>query len=342
MRIMIVRPGPSFSVQDVAFGWRDGLRELGVTVADVNFDDRLDFYTSAHIDKSAGDGEFVKCFATNEAIRMANTSVLASVYQFWPDIVMVISAHFVRAETLALMRARGHHVVVVCTESPYEDDRQLELCEFANTILLNDPVNLDQFRNRNPDAHYVPHAYRPDLHYPGNGKPALKSDFAFVGTGFPSRVEFFESIDFEGLDVILGGAWVSLDEHSPLVRLIAHRRDFCMDNTETADVYRSTKSSLNIYRREARPDASSDGVAVGPREVELAACGTFFLRDPRPEGDEVFKMLPTFHEPGEVRPLLDWWLAHDDERQDVARRARAAIATRTFRNNAEWLLQHLT
>ena len=117
-----------------------------------------------------------------------------------------------------------------------------------------------------------------------------------------------------------------------------------MDNTETADVYRSTRSSLNLYRREARDGdgATADGVAMGPREVELAACGTFFLRDPRPESDHVLSMLPTFHEPDEVRPLLDWWLTHDRVRERVAAHARDAIADRTFRNSAGWLLRHIT
>ena len=344
VKFLLVRPGPTFSVQDVAFGWRDGLRELGVNVADMNFDDRLDFYSSAHIDRSAGEGEWIKAFDFADAMSLANKSIESVCYEFWPDVVLVVSGHFVRPHTLALMRARGHHVVLLCTESPYEDDRQLAFCEYADTVLLNDPVNLEMFRARHPDVHYVPHAYNPAIHHPGAGTPELKSDFAFVGTGFRSRIEFFEAVDFDGLDVILGGAWVALDDDSPLVPLIAHRRDWCMDNTDTAEVYRSTRSSLNLYRREAREGegAHADGVAMGPREVELAACETFFIRDPRPESDDVLSMLPTFSEPAEVRPLLDWWLAHDREREDVAARARAAVVDRTFRNNAEWLVRHLT
>jgi len=46
VKVLLVRPGPSFSVQDVAFGWRDGLRDLGVDVADCNYDDRLDAFAS--------------------------------------------------------------------------------------------------------------------------------------------------------------------------------------------------------------------------------------------------------------------------------------------------------
>ncbi len=73
--------------------------------------------------------------------------------------------------------------------------------------------------------------------------------------------------------------------------------------------------------------------------MEMAACGLFFLRDPRPEGDEVFPMLPTFTSPEEAADLLRWHLAHEDERAKAARQAREAIADRTFTNHARSLLR---
>ncbi len=113
------------------------------------------------------------------------------------------------------------------------------------------------------------------------------------------------------------------------------------DNTETAKLYRSSKTSLNLYRREAGVGSDAQGWALGPREVELAASECFFLRDPRGESDELFPMLPTFSEPGEIRPLLDYYLTHPMERIEAATKARAAIADRTFANNAAWLLEKL-
>lgn len=80
---------------------------------------------------------------------------------------------------------------------------------------------------------------------------------------------------------------------------------------------------------------------MGPREVELAACGTFFLREPRGEGDEVLPMLPTFTTPAEFQSLLREWLTRDDDRTALAHKARAAVADRTFVNHAAWLLDLL-
>jgi len=85
----------------------------------------------------------------------------------------------------------------------------------------------------------------------------------------------------------------------------------------------------------------SAGWACGPREVEMAACGTFFLREPRGEGDEVLDMLPTFSSPAEASELVRHWLARPDERQALADKARAAVADRTFDHHEAVLLRLL-
>jgi hypothetical protein len=189
----------------------------------------------------------------------------------------------------------------------------------------------------------MPHAYRPSVHYPrdpGEPKdPLLNADLVFIGTGFKSRVSFFEAMDLDGLDVILGGNWPYLAQDSPLMPLLAHEPDECIPNHETARIYRSAKVGMNLYRREWEEGMTpGEGWAMGPREVEMAACGLPFLRDPRPEGDEVLHMLPRFTSPGEASEQLRWLLAHEAEREELGRQARAAIVDRTFTSNARRLL----
>jgi hypothetical protein len=163
------------------------------------------------------------------------------------------------------------------------------------------------------------------------------SDFCFVGTGFPSRVAFLEQVDWTGVDVALAGNWMRTRDDSPLRKFLAHDLDKCCDNVEAHELYAGTKVSANLYRTEAEAGAVA-GWAMGPREVELAASGTFFLRDPRPEGDGVLSMLPTFTSPGEFGEKLRWFLAHDEARERAAREARAAVAGRTFTANARRML----
>jgi hypothetical protein len=148
-------------------------------------------------------------------------------------------------------------------------------------------------------------------------------------------------VDWAGLDVALAGNWQGLSEPSRLRKYLAHDVEDCCDNAQTANLYAATKVSANLYRREANRPELSTGWAMGPREVELAAMGVFFLRDPRGEGDAVLPMLPTFTDPGDFGERLRWWLPRADARADAGRKARAAIADRTFVNHARQLLRLL-
>jgi spore maturation protein CgeB len=333
VRWLVAAPGPGFSVFDVYAGWVEGLKANGQTVLEFPMGDLLTFYEAAHIER---DGEYVKAVSTEQAKQLAADRLAGALYKVAPDVLLLVSGFFVTPAILDLARARGTRVVLLHTESPYEDDRQLRLAPHADLNLINDPTNLAQFEAVAPTV-YAPHAYRESLHY-SKGEPR-EVDFAFVGTGYPSRVEFFEQFDFSGLNVRLAGNWMRLPEWHPLRAYVAHDIDECFDNDDAAGLYRQTKVGLNLYRREANAEHLLAGWAMGPREVEMAACGLFFLRDPRPESDEVFPMLPTFQGGEEASELVRWWLAHDTEREKCAALAAEAIQDRTFTAHAAKLLR---
>lgn len=338
MRVLLVHPGPGFSVHDVYTGWKEGLEAAGVQVATYNLHDRLTFYDRTYL--HVADDLFRKALTADQAIDLSVNGLLSACYQYWPDLVIVVTGFLVKAEMLDLLRDRGHKVVLIHTEQPYETERELSLAAHADLNLLNDPVNIQQFREVAPSI-YMPHAYRSHVHKPGPLDPEAASDFAFVGTGFKSRIEFFEAMNFDGVDVALAGNWQSLDEGSPLRKFVSHPIDQCCDNAEGVRLYQSSKAGLNLYRREIEDGGSDQGWAMGPREVEMAATGLFFLRDPRGEGDEVLPMLPTFTTPEDASDQLKWWLGKDGLREEAARQARAAVADRTFEKHAALLLQLL-
>jgi len=283
-----------------------------------------------------------KALQTPEQVyELAMNGLAAALWKIRPDVLLVISGFFTTGEMLDHARRYGIRVVVVHTEQPYELDRELALAAHADVNLVNDPTHMEAFREAAP-TWYCPQAYRPAVHHPGAADPKLAADLAFVGTGFPSRRWFFEHMDLNGLDVLLAGNWNGVTDDSPLRRFIgADDPRQCLDNTETAQVYRSAKVGINLYRREADDDTTVGGWACGPREIEMAAAGLFFLRDPRPEGDHLFHMLPTFADPGEASELLRWFLDHPDDRRKAADMAREAVTDRTFTNHARSLLRLL-
>jgi spore maturation protein CgeB len=335
-------------VHDVHVGWVEALKTFGCDVMDFNLNDRLIFYNMALIDtgvKDATGHPIVRsAMDRSQAWLAAMQGLSHMVLDMNPDVILFISAFFAGTDTLWLLRKRGYKVAILHTECPYQDSEQAVRGQFANLNLVNDPASLDQFRQFSR-AEYFPHCYRPDVHYPRNGQPRdpeLASDLIFIGSAFASRKQFFEAMDLTGIDVLIGGAdWGSLEPGSPLIPFVgtAQGGPDCVVNNEAAELYRHAKCGLNFYRREAEPGAVQ-GVAMGPREVELAACELFFLRDPRPESDEVFgSILPSFSGPGEASELLRWWLAREGLREKRAAQAREAILSRTFENNARRFLR---
>jgi len=338
MKILAAHPGPSFSVHDVYVGWVDALRQLGHQVAEFNLSARLTFYDAALLE---AEGQVHKALSTEQAQELAVNGLYAALYKTRPDVLLAVSAFFYPAELLDLARSYGTRVVVLHTESPYEDGRQLDIAGHADLSLINDPTNLREFAARGRTV-YVPHSYRPAVHRPGPVDEKLAADLAFVGTGYASRIAFLEAMDLSGLDVLLAGNWQQLDDSSPLRRAVAHEPDECLDNEQAVRMYQSAAVGLNLYRREAETPERAAGWSMGPREVEMAACGLFFLRDPRPEGDQVLPMLPTITTPQDASEQLRYWLAHPGERRERAEAARAAVADRTFTNRAAELVQLLS
>lgn len=330
MRALVVHPGPYFSVGDVHRGWVRGLRRNGCDVANFNLNDRLDFYDKAHVEVG---GEMVKPFALEEALRLASEGMLNACYKLWPDLVVIVSGFYTPRDFYPIMRDRGHKVVMIHTESPYEDDRQLELAELVDLNILNDPTNIDRYPT---NTIYIPHAYDPAVHHPGPSD--TKAEFSFVGTGYPGRQQFFEAVDWSGIDAVFAGNWQDLDVDSPLYPFLMHEPSECLSNEQAADLYRGTRVAANLYRTEANAPDLVDGWAMGPREVELAASGTFYLTEERGENREVLPMVPTFDGPEDFGSKLRWWLAHPEAAADVAAEARAAVADRTFDNHAVRLL----
>lgn len=334
MRILCIQPGPSFSVADVHRGWVRALIGLGQQVVDFNLEDRLAFYSRAG---TCEDGEFKRLVNEEGAVRLASKGIEAACYEFQPDVVLITSGFYLPLDLLDLMRTRGSKVVILHTEEPYEHDRQFARGLHADLNLLNDPVLIDRWRTATK-AEYMPHAYDPAVHHPRPTKSECRSEFCFVGTGYPGRVKFLEQVDWTGVDVAIAGNWQGLSPISPLLKFLAHDQGVCCDNTEAVDLYCSADMSANLYRVESERPELAAGWAMGPREVELAACGTFYATQPRGENREVLGMIPTFDTPTELGELVRYYLARPDAREAIAAAARQRIVDRTFTVNAKRFL----
>lgn len=336
MRVMMVHPGAGMSVSDVHTGWARALRHLGCEVHEFNLHERLWFYENARFRDPDVPAEFVPALDLEGVQTAAAQGILAQALAYLPDVIVSTWQKQVPSRFWQILRDRGFKLVHLWTECPYEDDAQALIAPLAHLNVINDPLSLYRFEEQGAFAYYQPHSYDPDVHFVGPSQ--MKSDVCFVGTGFPSRVEFLESMDWEtmGVDFALGGLW----PEDKFTRWKIHY-GVSIDNDQAADLYRGSKMSFNLYRVEANEPGLSDGWAMGPREVELAACGTFFARNPRVEGDELFPFLPTFTTPAELGEIVAHYLPLDEQRSALAERARSAVADRTFDAAAAEMLRRL-
>ena len=354
----MVHPGPEFSVADVFDGWKKAFEKQGHQVKVYNTNDRLSFYSQVKLPdfksevppcEHCGQPVYKLAMDKENAVVSSMQGLTHDLFQVWPHMVFFVSAFFTPAWVLDLIRQRRMKLVLLHTESPYQDDEQLMRAQYASLNLLNDPANIDEYAALAP-AMYMPHSYDPDIHYPGL-EDSKDIDFSFIGTMFETRRVFFEELfgklsapnTVSDYKIVLGGAgWDGphLDE-SPLLNFLGHPRDQAVDNSETADTYRRSRVGVNFYRKEAEPGHEGEGWAIGPREVELAACGIPWLRDSRGESDELFSFLPTFSSAGEAADLLKWYLENPYQREYLGWQAKAAIADRTFDNHAAMLMREM-
>jgi hypothetical protein len=219
-----------------------------------------------------------------------------------------------------LLRRAGIPVVVLFTESPYDDEQQQKILPFVRMAWTNERSSARD------GVKYLPHAYRPLVHQPTGGDDAEipAHDVVFVGTGFEERLEILRAVDWSGIDLgLYGPSWSLLGSRA---RVRQYIRGGAVDNEATAILYRKAKIGLNLYRRSKgfgrHAPRITEAESLNPRAYELAATGCFTVSERRPEVAEIFgSLVPTFETPEELGAILRRWLADDEGRA----RTRAAL-----------------
>ena len=221
-----------------------------------------------------------------------------------------------------------------------------------------------------PDKHFPwwdapSHKKRHDIH---NGHQHV----TYVGSGFSRRQKYLEAVDWTGIDLRLYGYWpflmptenpetvvrgpdgneVNRDEYfnaliprepSPLAPFTKANM---IDNAFTARIYRGAAIGINIHRTERWNNNADilidegEAYSMGPRGVELAACGCFQLSDFRQEIVDVFgDSVPIHSSPDDLGRLIRKYLADPVRREELARQQYEAIKGRTFENSMKRVLE---
>lgn len=354
MKILVVSPVPTYATWDVFEGQVQGLRaHKDVEVIRLEYSRVWNMFADfKEFMEVTGRAEYN---TVNHTLLAGDRIVMAAIIQE-VDLVHFIAPMHINPVTLRVLRQyAGVKTSAFFTECPYDDDWAYRLAEFFDYCFVCDQTSVKSFRGRNPNSHYLGHAYNPEKHTT-NGKTQKDTDVLFVGTNFPSRVEFLEKVDWTGIDLHLHG--IMRLGKSPLKSYV--RGTQAIPNDATLDLYRKARIGLQLHRKDgydpiaarqgkkfkkgglvgAKPLPNLVAHNLGPRSFELAACGVFQVSDAtRPELKEVFDgSVPTYDTPDDLAALARKYLDDPVRREELANAQHEAVKPYTFETRMRALL----
>jgi spore maturation protein CgeB len=189
-------------------------------------------------------------------------------------------------------------------------------------------------------AVYLPTACDRERHVPVVLTPEERSryetDVSFAGAPYLNRRRLLGTLA-DWSPRIWGEGWDQTELASMAVGT-GHR--FSLD--EMVRVFAGSRVNLNIHSAAHTEGLDPDPDYLNPRTFELAACAAFQLVDARQPLRDAFAEteVVSFRSVSELRECLSHYLAHPEERQAFARRARArALAAHTFEHRAREILR---
>lgn len=357
MRILAVSPVPTYATWDVFDGHVQGLLANGVEVERMNYSKIWNMF--ADFKEFMEVTGRVKFDTVNHTLLAGDRIVMAAV-TLGVDLVHFVAPMHVNPVTLRVLKEHANiKTSAYFTECPYDDEWAFRLAEFFDYAFVCDKTSVLPFKEYNQKTHYIGHAYNPERHQP-NGKRDYNADVVFVGTNFPSRITFMQSVDWNGIDLHLHGL-MPLGNASSLSTFV--KGDRAIPNDVALDLYQGARIGLQMHRKDgydpiaarkgkkstrggligARPLANLKAHSLGPRSYELAACGVFQVCDEgRAELQEVFQdTVPTYKTPDELGALLRQYLDDPVRREEQAKAQHEAVKPYTFEARMRTMLEAL-
>lgn len=356
MKVMVVHPGHGHSTSDVYEGLCAGLEMNEVDVVRLEWGKMLrpltamvnGAITAGALPDDEGEKlhKFAAFLASGDAIGIA---IEAEV-----DAVIVVNGLLFPPSRAAVLQKLGIPVACYGTESPYFDEAERGIAPFYTHWFTNERTSVARFADLT-QAFYLPHAYNPRLHVPGEIDPAKACDVVFIGGGFPERKATIAGVDWTGIDLRIHGTLWELDLDAERDQRGFSRGERytvgAIPNEETAVWHRSSKIAINMHRRMTYVEQNNPldaGVceSLGPRAYEIPAVGGFMLcDDERPELYDVYgESAATFRawDSASLEREIRYWLSHDDARERVQAAQAEAVQPHHWGARAKTILETIT
>lgn len=339
MKLLVVHPGASWATHDVHVGVVEGLRTLGVPLSEFRLDGRIErtngflHYLWRKQKRERPELKWPKPTPTDVLYQASQGLVERALERGCTD-VLIVSAMFLLPDRLELARRAGLRVWLLCTETPYDIEQELRVAKLAHGVWTHERTAIDRFAAVSPCVGYLPHAWRDGIHNITFAPITDGPDVLFCGSFFKERIEWFEQIDWSGINLHLYGVADGLSKHSPIRQYF---KGEIIPNDQLPRLAQSSKIVMNLFRA-----TTERAESLNPRCYEMAASGVCMVSDARAELVEKFgDAVPMFSTPAEASTLIRD-LIHDPQRRErCARMAAQSVAHDTWTHRAQQIIDDI-
>jgi len=294
-------------------------------------------------------GHAVRTFAYRRANPLYKNAGTKAAYQLWilrrlerlclewrPDLVLVIKGGPITPGVIRRVKARLDTLFL-----NFFPDNPLWMIPFGHIEAYDVFFTKERYAMRSlqqvglKNLHYLPMYCVPAMHHPvtltAEERERYAAPIAFVGSHYPYRERFVrELVDFPVR--LWGAGWQNAAD--PAVRQLV--AGAAVWGRAKLAIYSGATLSLNHHH------PMNDIVGVNTRAFELAASGACQVVDLKEELPALFKPgeeLLAYRDPGELRGLLRYYLAHPDEARAIGENAmKRALGEHTLRHRIEEML----
>jgi spore maturation protein CgeB len=268
--------------------------------------------------------------ALNPDVRLRNRRLIRHAGEFRPDVIVLTGDNdVILPGTLArIKREHDATLVYACGTSPIRFSRPIErsAAPLYDLVIANDLYHAIQWRELGAQrVEVLPlSAIDPAFHHPYPLSDAERTRYAcevaFVGTLVPRALYGERVVALEALRAFDLAIW-SVHEVPPSLR------EFQRGPLLGEPMLRALCGAAIVVN----PHGDFSRYGGNMRLFEACGVGAFQIVDDRPAVHEWFRVgehLVTYESPAHLRDLVAHYLAHDDERQHVARAGLAHVHAR--------------
>jgi len=264
--------------------------------------------------------------------------------EFQPELVLVNQGANLYPETIDRVRDETGAVMTNWFQDyPVQYEDSVRMAPHYDHFFWGDTYPLEKHRALGYDnEHWLPFACDPEIHRPIELTPEEVGRYAcevcFVGSMYPGRAKLLEQLVEFDLG-IWGPGWEKLAPDSPLRACL---RGGPVPPEEWVKIFNAADIVLNVDGYGETLDEA--GHMGNTRVYEAPACGAFELTDEKRDITTLFEsgrelVCYDFHNPAQLRELVEHYLAQHDERQRIADQGREAmLSAHTYQHRMRALI----